>query len=74
MTKELEQKQKQLEKELKQIKEKLKATKTRTTIYIDPQDLKELKQEALDKDTSVTEILEKLITNHLRSYRASKNK
>lgn len=74
MTKELERKQAELEKELKKVKEQLKSKKKRTTIYISEEDLKDLKQEALDKDTSVTEILEKLISNHLKSYKANKNK
>ena len=74
MTKELEKELKQLEQRQKEIKEQLKSTKKRTTIYITEEDLKDLKQEALDKDTSVTDILEKLITNHLKSYKASKNK
>lgn len=74
MTKELERKQAELEKELKKVKEQLKSKKKRTTIYISEEDLKDLKQEALDKDTSVTEILEKLISNHLKSYKANKSK
>lgn len=74
MSKELETELKALDKRRKEIQEQLRSKKKRTTIYISEEDLKELKQEALDKDSSVTEILEKLISNHLKSYKASKNK
>lgn len=74
MSKELETELKALDKRRKEIQEQLRSKKKRTTIYISEEDLKELKQEALDKDSSVTEILEKLISNHLKSYKANKNK
>lgn len=73
MSEDLEKMIKQKEKELKELKEK-REKKQRTTIYVDKNEWEALKIEAFEKKISITEILETLIKNHNKNYKASKNK
>lgn len=75
MSEDLEKIIKQKEEELKDLKEQVKREKKqRTTIYVDKNEWEALKIEAFEKKTSLTEILEAIIKNHNKKYKASKNK